>query len=68
MNEYILKILEKATAADFDGHTEFSKMTPDQRLSWLDEANAAYLELYALARPEPRAVAEESPKYGTDSE
>ena len=67
MNEEIRKIIEKSTPADFDGHTEFSRMTPDQRLSWLDEANAAYLELYALARPELR-VAEEPPRYGTDSE
>lgn len=66
MNAEILKILNKTTSTDFDGHTEFSRMTPDQRLSWLDEANAAYLELHGLARPELR-VAEESPDYGSGS-
>lgn len=67
MNEEIRKIVEGTSASDFDGHTEFSKMTPDQRLSWLDAANAAFIELHALARPELR-VAEEVPEYGTDAE
>ncbi|MEE9367741.1 MAG: hypothetical protein V3V05_02640 [Pontiella sp.] len=67
MNDKIQEILKKTSKVDFDGHTEFSTMTPDQRLSWLDEANAAYLELYALARPEIR-VAEEPPTYGADAE
>lgn len=50
MNEHVRQVIEKTSPSDFDGHTEFSRMTPDQRLSWLDEANAAYLELHALAR------------------
>ncbi|MDF7826093.1 hypothetical protein P4B35_18830 [Pontiellaceae bacterium B12227] len=65
MDEKTQQILETASAHDFDGHTAFLKMTPDQRLTWLDEANAAFLELYALANPELR-VAEKPRQYGTD--
>ncbi len=64
MDEQTRRILKDSSAKDFDGHTEFSRMTPHQRLSWLDEANAAYLELHALAKPELR-VAEELPYYGS---
>ena len=60
MDEETRRILEKTSQADCDGHTEFFRMTPDQRLSWLDEANAAYLELHGLAR-----VAETQSPYGT---
>lgn len=67
MDDEIRKIIDQTSPVDFDGHTEFANMTPDQRLSWLDAANAVYLEWYALARPELR-VAEEPPKYGSDSE
>ncbi len=68
MDDAIRKIINTTTSADFDGHSEFAKMTPDQRLSWLDAANAAYLDFYALAKPELRAVAEESPEYKTSGE
>jgi hypothetical protein len=65
MDEKTKQILDRTTSQDFDGHTEFSSMTPDQRLSWLDEANAAFLELYALANPELR-VAEKATEYKAD--
>lgn len=58
MDERTRKIVEATRPSDFDGHTEFSRMTPDQRLSWLDEANATYLELHGLAR-----VAEQQSSY-----
>jgi hypothetical protein len=35
-----LKVLQTTTAADFDGHTEFQRLSPTQRLAWLDEAVA----------------------------
>ncbi len=54
MDEKTKRILNNTSHQDFDGHTEFARMTPDQRLSWLDEANTAYLELYALANPSLR--------------
>lgn len=50
MNEEILKRLKQTLPEDFDGHTAFARMTPDQRLTWLEEANAAYLELHNVVR------------------
>jgi len=35
-----LEIVQRTTAADFDGHTEFQRLSPLQRLAWLDEAVA----------------------------
>jgi hypothetical protein len=58
MDEETRRSIEMTIPAEFDGHTEFARMTPDQRLSWLDEANAAFLELHGLAR-----VAEEQAPY-----
>ena len=62
MDERTRTIIEMADPSDFDGHTDFLRMTPDERLSWLDEANAAYLELHGRANPELR-VAEEAAEY-----
>lgn len=60
MDEETRRILEKTQPSNYDGHTEFARMTPDQRLSWLGEANAAYLELHGQAK-----VAEEQAPYIT---
>lgn len=62
MDKRTRKIIEQTDASDFDGHTEFSRMTPNERLSWLDEANATYLELHGRAKPDLR-VAEEPESY-----
>jgi hypothetical protein len=35
-----LEVLQRTRAADFDGHTEFHRLSPRQRLAWLDEAVA----------------------------
>jgi len=35
-----LEVLRRTTAADFDGHTEFHRLSPRRRLVWLDEAVA----------------------------
>jgi hypothetical protein len=61
------RMIEKTPPTDIDGHTEVSRETPDERLSWLDEVNANFLELHALTNPVLH-VAEESPKYGPDAE
>ena len=67
MNDRTLRILKQTTPEDFDGHTAFERLTPDQRLTWLEEANAAYLELHGRAVPELR-VAEESAEYKVKGE
>jgi hypothetical protein len=35
-----LAVLRASSPKDFDGHTEFYRLTPLQRLAWLDEAVA----------------------------
>lgn len=37
---------------DFDGHTVFSKLTPVQRLDWLQTAIQTYLEFKNLSKKE----------------
>jgi len=32
------RALAQCTPADFDGHTEFQKLTPEERLDWLFQA------------------------------
>ena len=34
----VLAIIAQTKPEDYDGHTEFSRMTPAQRLTWLDQA------------------------------
>jgi len=41
---------------DFDGHTEFSKLTPEQRLEWLYQAATFVSENRGLARKKPLAA------------
>jgi hypothetical protein len=53
------EIIEQTTSEDYDGHTEFSRMTPAQRLAWLDQA-----VLFIQSRKQPPVtlqVAEEPP-------
>jgi hypothetical protein len=35
-----LETVRRAKPRDFDGHTEFYRLSPRQRLAWLDEAVA----------------------------
>ncbi len=37
-NESFCAILEKTSPSDFDGHTDFEKLTPEQKLLWLSES------------------------------
>jgi len=36
--EQALEAVRHSRPQDYDGHTEFDRMTPGQRLAWLDEA------------------------------
>ena len=36
--EQALEAVRLSRPQDYDGHTEFDRMTPGQRLAWLDEA------------------------------
>ncbi len=37
-NDEFLKSLNSLKASDFDGHTAFSSMSPEERLMWLSQA------------------------------
>jgi len=38
VQEQALEAVRCSRPEDYDGHTEFDRMTPAQRLAWLDEA------------------------------
>jgi len=46
-----LEVLQRTTATDFDGHTEFHRLSPCQRLAWLDEAVAFITSAKTVRRP-----------------
>ena len=46
----LYEALDNCTAADFDGHSQFSTFTPSQRLEWLEQARADLIELKALGK------------------
>lgn len=35
--EEFRRLLAETTPADFDGHTDFDRLTPEQRLMWLSQ-------------------------------
>lgn len=45
--------LAAASPHDFDGHTAFAQMTPEQRLHWLDEAREFILAYRGAASQYP---------------
>ena len=45
------EIIERTNPEDYDGHTEFSRMTPTERLTWLDQA-----VLFIESRKQPQAT------------
>lgn len=44
MNDDFRARLKNIPAADFDGHTNFQGLTPDQKLEWLSGAVQFYFE------------------------
>lgn len=51
-----LAVLRASSPQDFDGHTGFYRLTPSQRLAWLDEAVA----FIGAAKSTNRSSAEDS--------
>jgi hypothetical protein len=45
--------LAASSPADFDGHTGFSDLTPEERLEWLYQAATFVFENRGLARKKP---------------
>ena len=48
--------LAASSPADFDGHTKFSELTPEERLEWLYQAATFVSENRGLARKKPPAA------------
>ncbi len=44
------RALARCTPEDFDGHTEFHRLTPEQRLEWLCQAATFVYEFKGRAR------------------
>jgi len=44
------EVLRRSRPEDFDGHTGFERMTPTERLRWLDQAVEFVSRQTALAR------------------
>jgi hypothetical protein len=45
------RALAQCTPEDFDGHTEFYRLTPEQRLEWLCQAATFVYEFKGKANP-----------------
>ncbi len=54
------EIIARSRPADYDGHTEFYRMTPAERLAWLDAA-IVFIESSRKGAGQSWAVAEEQP-------
>ena len=50
-SENFERILAQCTTEDFDGHTEFHRLTPEQRLEWLAQVATFIYEFKGKARP-----------------
>jgi hypothetical protein len=48
--EFRRDLLDRCTSTDFDGHTEFEKLSPVERLRWL--SNTIFF-LYSAAKNNP---------------
>jgi hypothetical protein len=46
------RALAQCTPEDFDGHTEFKRLTPEERLDWLFQAATFVREFKGKARQE----------------
>ena len=49
VQEQALEAVRRSRPEDYDGHTEFDRMSPAQRLAWLDAATKFVLEQQAGA-------------------
>ena len=54
-------IIARSHPGDYDGHTEFGRMTPAERLAWL-EAAIVLIETQHQTAGQSWAVAEERPE------
>jgi surface antigen len=50
VQEQTLEAVRLSRPEDYDGHTEFDRMTPGQRLAWLDQATMFVFNQRAAAK------------------
>ena len=43
--ETFLRCIEQTSCEDFDGHTEFETLTPEQRLMWISQCAQFTVEI-----------------------
>jgi hypothetical protein len=43
--EEFRRLLERTSMSDFDGHTDFDRLTPEQRLLWLSQCAQFFSEV-----------------------
>lgn len=48
--EEFRRLLAKASPSDFDGHTDFDRLTPEQRLLWLSQCAQFFSEVKQSSR------------------
>lgn len=51
--EAALAIVRASRPEDYDGHTEFARLTPDERLTWLEGAVRFVQASKSVRRPAP---------------
>jgi hypothetical protein len=60
-SEEFHRALAQCTREDFDGHTEFHRLTPEQRLEWLSQAATFVYEFKGKANSDIRATSDRRP-------
>lgn len=54
--EAALAVIHRSSPGDYNGHTEFEKMTPDARLKWLEGAVRFVQSSKAVRRSSAKGV------------
>jgi hypothetical protein len=52
-------VLRKTHASDFDGHTDFARLTSEQRIEWLSNAAQFWYAVHPVARENTRTTQRE---------
>ena len=56
VRQTVLGDLATCRVEDFDGHTAFATLSPEQRLEWADRAARLFIELHGRATADVRGL------------
>ena len=56
VRQTVLGDLAACRVEDFDGHTTFATLSPEQRLDWADRAARLFIELHGRATADVRGL------------